>query len=351
LWVLPVLIVGLGMTPTAAFGRGSSARVAALPANGRILFTHCDDANGCQIYTVNPDGSALEQVTGGNGDSFLGDWSPDGRRIAYVGVGSGDSAIWIIDADGGSPHQLTPDDPDSNVVWPRFTPDGRWILYTNCRGDDCDGGIFAVRPNGTGLHHITANSHNSYNEADRAPDGTRMAYMRWHVGGVKMAVYVSSAGGRHQRRISPPRLEGWAPDWSPNGRRIALTSFIFADRPSPSLFTVRPNGSGRIALTHPPFPHSDEWPAYSPNGRKILFVSDRRYRDFCCADMFIVSASGGPVQRVRLPFDAYDARWGTAPRQPASTRTVTTRRPGFAAGGPPGWPQTLGLDARYIAGG
>ena len=33
--------------------------------------------------------------------------------------------------------------------------------------------------------------------------------------------------------------------------------------------------------THPPAtPHSDVLPAHSPNGRKVLFASDRRYDDF-----------------------------------------------------------------------
>lgn len=345
--LLTVLLIALGTLPTAAFGHTSSARGAALPANGRILFTHCEDATGCQIYTANPDGSALEQVTN-NGDAFQGTWSPDGDHIAYVGAASGDLAIWIVNAGGGHPRQLTPDDPDSDNFWPHFTPDGQWILFTNCLGDDCDGGISAVRPNGHGLHHVTPNSHRSYNVADAAPDGTRMTYMRWHVGGVKMAVYVSSASGRHERRITPPRLEGWAPDWSPTGRRIAFGSYIFFDRPIARLFTVRPNGSGRRAITHPPFPHADGWPAYSPNGRKIVFVSDRRYDDFCCADLFTVSATGGSVQRIHLPFDAYEPAWGTAPIQAEANRSAAPSRP-FTIGGPPDRLTTIGF--RGAAGG
>ena len=70
-----------------------------------------------------------------------------------------DAAIWIVNADGSDPQQLTPTDPDSDNFWPRFTPDGAWILFTNCFGFDCDGGISAIRPDGTGMHPITPNSH------------------------------------------------------------------------------------------------------------------------------------------------------------------------------------------------
>jgi Tol biopolymer transport system component len=339
LLVLFVLFVLLGLAatpgPTQAMSPTDPVRAgrAALPANGRILFTHCEDPGGCQIYTANPDGTAVDQVTAG-ADSFQGDWSPNGKRIAFASLRSGDLTIWIARADGTHPRQLTPDDPDADDLWPRFTSDGNWILFTNCFGFDCDGGISAVRPDGTGLHHVTPNSHRSYNVADRSPGGSRMTYMRWHASGVKMAIYVSSAGGRHQHRITPPRLQGWWPDWSPTGRRIVFGSQIFGDRPAPRVFTVRPNGSHLKRLTSASRHHSDASPAYSPNGRKIVFASDRRYDDFCCSDLFIVDADGGHPTRVHLPFDAYEPRWGTAAIEPASERGVPQRFAG-RPGGPP----------------
>ena len=329
-----VLVLGLGTIPGPAHGTSPTPPAPrVLPANGRILFTHCEDPGGCQIYTANPDGSAVDQVTEG-ADSFQGDWSPDGTKIAYASLASGDLAIWIVDADGTHPRQLTPDDPGSDDLWPRFTADGKWILFTNCEGSDCDGGISAVRPNGTGSHHITPNSHHSYNLADQSPGGHRMTYMRWHVGGVKTAIYVSDARGRHQHRISPPRLQGWWPDWSPTGRRIVFTSQVFGDRPSPRIFTVRRNGSHRAQITRASRPHSDVSPAYSPNGRKIVFASDRRYRDFCCSDLFVVGAAGGRATRIHLPFDAYEPRWGTAALESARDLRLPGG-PGRGLGGSP----------------
>jgi Tol biopolymer transport system component len=325
--LVPVLLVSFLASPIA--GADNAART--LPANGRILFTHCDDTSGCQIYTANPDGSVIDQVTHAAGEAVQGDWSPDGERITYVSFTSGDTAIWIINADGTHPKQLTPNDPDSDNFWPRFTPDGVWILFTNCFTADCDGGISMIKTDGTAMQPVTPNSHDSYNLADMGPDG-RLAYMRWHVDSVKMAIYVSAGNGSHEHRVSPPRLQGWYPDWSPRGGRIAFTSEVFWDRPAPSLYTVRPNGSGLEALTHPPFPHSDVHPAYSPNGRRVIFESDRRYDDFCCSDLFVVPASGGTPQRVHLPFDAYEPRWGTAPIVP--TPGVAARQLPVASGSP-----------------
>ncbi len=313
---------------------GPAPSVGAAPVNGRILFTRCADATGCQIYTANPDGTALRRVTS-QGDNFLGDWSPDGTRITYTGTSSGDLAIWIADANGANAQQLTPDDPDSDDLYPRFAPGGNRILFTNCLGEGCDGGIGSVRTDGSHLHLVTPNSGESYNLADLSPSGARMAYMRWHVGGVKMAIYVSRADGSGERRVTPPRLQGWLPDWAPRGGTILFSSEIFFDRPAPSLYSVRPDGAGLRALTHPPFPHADWAGSYSPDGTKIIFNSDRRYDDFCCGDLFTIDADGGNLQRIRLPFDAYDPRWGTAPALPVAPSTSMNPRVAAGPGGSP----------------
>ena len=308
-----------------------ASTVGASPLNGRILFTRCDETDGCQIYTANPDGSAIRRVTK-HGESFLGDWSPNGKKIAYDSDASGDLAIWIADADGSNARQLTPDDPNSNNFWPRFSPDGQRVIFANCLGDDCDGGIASVRTDGSHFHLITPNSHYSYNVADLSPDQRHLAYMRWHKGGVKMAIYVSRADGTHDNRITAPRLQGWYPDWSPTGERIAFASDNNFDRPAPTLYSVEPDGDHLLALTHPPYPHSDWAPAYSPDGAKILFSSDRRYDDFCCGDLFRIDARGGHLHRIPLPFDAYEPRWGTAPPLPAGGGYAQTA---FHAGGSP----------------
>lgn len=326
---IKLLVASTTIASVLVLGGGPATSAGAAPSNGRILFTRCSDATGCQIYTANPDGSALRRVTT-EGDNFLGDWSPDGTRITYASTASGDLAIWIAHADGSNARQLTPDDPDSDSLWPRFAPGGRRILFTNCLGENCDGGIASVRIDGTQLHLITPNSGDSYNLADLSPSGARMTYMRWHVDGVKMAIYVSDADGSGERRVSPPSLQGWMPDWAPRGGTILFASEIFFDRPAPSLYSVRPDGDDLRAVTHPPFPHADWAGSYSPDATQIIFNSDRRYADFCCGDLFTMDADGGNLHRIRLPFDAYDPRWGTAPalRVGSSTSPRVAASPG-----------------------
>ena len=60
-------------------------------------------------------------------------WSPDGRSIAFDSFGEDlQWHIWIIDADGGTPRQLTTQAGDQHV--PSWSRDGRWIYYSADRG-------------------------------------------------------------------------------------------------------------------------------------------------------------------------------------------------------------------------
>lgn len=301
---------------------------------GRIALTGCTDT-GCNIYTVNPDGSALQQVTHDD-SSVESDWSPDGTLIAYVSDVSGFTSIWIADAQGGNARQLTPDDSRSANIWPRFMPDGRTILYTNCLGRDCDGGISAIDVDGSNQRAITPNSGSSYNFATASPDGRRLAFQRWHVEGRMMGIYLLRLGADPERRVSPRELEGWAPEWTPDGERIIFSSNIFRNRPNGAIYSIRPDGNGLQQLTHPKFPLEDWSAAVSPNGDRIVFASDRRYPDRCCSDLFTLRIDesdrqdareeGERRQVRRIPIALRfvdDPRWGTAPLLPETSTSAS----------------------------
>jgi Tol biopolymer transport system component len=321
--------------------------------NGRIAFTGCIAAV-CDVYTVNPDGTGLRQVTR-NGASFLPAWAPDGTRIAYASAVSGSVAIWIADADGTHARQLTPNDPNAANLWPRFMPNGKTILYTNCLGPSCDGGISAVNVDGSGQRPILPNSGDSYNLAVPSPNGERIVFMRWHVGGVMMGIYELRLGSapEHQRRLTPPQLEDWAPDWAPDGETILFSSNINGNRPNGAIYSLgRDEASDGQApsierLTHPPFPLEDWSAAYSPDGARIVFVSDRLHPDRQGSDLFTMRPDGSHVQPIQLTtpgLQSSDPQWGTAPLEPAgpapaytsatspSTRTASALRRLCAAG-------------------
>jgi dipeptidyl aminopeptidase/acylaminoacyl peptidase len=83
-----------------------------------------------EVWVAEADGSRAQQLTHGLGyGSGSPSWSPDGRRIVFDSFG-GDwhSHLWIVDADGGTPHQLTTAAGGQYV--PSWSRDGRWIYFS-----------------------------------------------------------------------------------------------------------------------------------------------------------------------------------------------------------------------------
>ncbi|MCP4309374.1 MAG: hypothetical protein GY788_31775 [bacterium] len=80
------------------------------------------------------------------------EWSPDGQKIAFVSRQSGVTNVWIMDADGSSPHSLT-----NTILYenrePAWAPDGSRIAFSSDRDGDWD--IWMMSPDGTNPAHLT----------------------------------------------------------------------------------------------------------------------------------------------------------------------------------------------------
>jgi Tol biopolymer transport system component len=197
------------------------------PDHGKIAFASNRENDDLDIYVVNVDGTGLTRLTTAIGADFSPAWSPDGTKIAFLHSLS----LHVVNADGTGEVELGP-------FWGRpvsWSPDGR-LIATEAGPDIWDRDIWAVRTDGAGSTNLTA---------------------------------------------SPaPELE---PAWSPKGHRLAFTRRTVVDRERglfyDDVWLMNANGTGQQQLTHTEFSATEltfgaSKAAWSPDGRVILFQSD-----------------------------------------------------------------------------
>lgn len=144
-----------------------------------------------------------------------------------------------------------------------------------------------------------------------ATDG-HIAFIRFGAGGISSQVYVMNADGSHARAVSPPVLQAIHPNWSPDGRRIAISTNCC--RLGGNIWTVSPTGNKAVQLTETPYPLFSLVPAYSPSGTRIAFTSSRNHPDRCCTDLFVMTADGRQETMIPTGLAVVDQlAWGTAP--------------------------------------
>src|SRR5579864_5592619 len=108
---------------------------------GRVAFCYLGD-----IWTAREDGSDIKRLTVNKARDVFPRFSPDGKWIAFSSDREGNLDVFLIPAEGGAVKQLTVHSADDTVLG--WSPDSRSVLFASNRGEDFMGKLYTVSIDG-----------------------------------------------------------------------------------------------------------------------------------------------------------------------------------------------------------
>lgn len=195
-----------------------------------------------ELYTANPDGTEIRQVTHTGTYNAEATASPDGSRVIFTSTRDGDIELYTMNVDGTDVRRIT-----NRVGYDGgafFSPDGRQIVWR-------------------AQYPTTA--------ADTA-DYRRLLGQRL-VRPAALELWVANADGSQPRQITSLGGANFAPFFHPDGRRIIFSSNHGGGGRTFELFMIGLDGTGLEQITHSG--DFNSFPMFSPDGRKLVFASNR----------------------------------------------------------------------------
>lgn len=278
------------------------------PDGSRLAFV-----NG-GVGVMNADGSARRQLHVGNDRKPV--WSPDGTRLAFMSETTpGFGTLVVVDVASAESRAVTP--AGAQLTWPpSWSPDGTQLAFSVGAGLD----VAVVGADGGGQRIVSGGPGQQFAPA-WSPDGTQIALLH-AAPNERTSLHAVPAAGGPPRRLAqtesffapePPA----APVWSPDGTRIAFTGTKitgggrFGLYFSKAVHVVDAEGTVEHRLT-------DETsgfgaPEWSPDGRRIAFQSG--------AAVYFMNSDGSCETRVgERP--ANSPTWQPSPGIPAAPRLL-----------------------------
>ena len=199
-------LTGGKATPVASY-KGLNTGAALSPDGSTLACTLSKDGNA-EIYLLHPTtGKVIKRLTHEWGIDTSPAWSPDGSQIAFVSDRHGSPQIWVMSAGGGGARRLTFQG-DYNQT-PAWSPKGDKIAFT-ARDERNVFDLFTVEVATGQIERLTQNQGNN-EEPTWSPDGNYIAFTSTRDGGSH--IYIATADGRYQTRITKGRGGFLTPSW------------------------------------------------------------------------------------------------------------------------------------------
>jgi Tol biopolymer transport system component/serine/threonine protein kinase len=237
-------------------------------------------------------------------------FAPDGKELAFIaGPGSGSSDVYVASVGGGKARALTSlRSPMIGVDW---TPDGRELVFSS--GHQGPSTLWRISRAGGDPQPLTVATDNALFPRIAA-HGHRLLFLHWAVDTNIWRVPLSPTDHGAPSRIIASTRQDSSPAFSPDGNRLAFAS----DRAgSFEIYISAADGSNPVQLTS--MKTGSGSPTWSADGKQIAFDSRANGQ----ADIYLISAEGGSPRRLtKGPYDSKVPTWSRDGRWIYFTLTV-----------------------------
>jgi TolB protein len=304
-FICPAFAQHLG-TPKQLTHGGQNAEAYWAPDGKRIVFQSTRDGGECdQIFMMNADGSNQHLVSTGKGRTTCSYFLPDNKHILYASTHEAAPAcppppdrskgyVWAVypsydiylATDEGKILKKLTDAPGYDAE-ATVNFKAKKIIYTSMASGDLD--LWTMKLDGSGKKQITHSL--GY---DGGPvfsrDGKQIVWRGNHPSTpeqtqkykdllaanlttpMKMELFVSDADGKKIKQITNFGCASFAPSFTPDGKKIIFSSNkLKCDSREFELFLINTDGTGLEQITN--FGGFTSFPEFSPDGKQLVFAS------------------------------------------------------------------------------
>lgn len=268
-----------------------------------------------EIYTMDWDGKGLRAVSKHKSIAISPAWSPDNQHIAYTAYAyhkkekTRNADLFLLNLASGKRTALsTRKGINSGAA---FIPGSLDLLATLSRGGSPD--IYRLNRQGKVLERLTSGPGGAMNvEPAVSPDGKKVAFSSDRSGRPMIYVMDLKKPSNGKRKVKRIVFAGWynaSPSWSPDSKRIAFAGYDATSKHF-DIFSMNNDGTGLIRLTTARKVNgkysNNEDPTFSPDGRHVMFISDRTGTK----QVYIVNNDGSSERRITFDRnDYYKPKW------------------------------------------
>jgi Tol biopolymer transport system component len=220
------------------------------------------------IYQMDDSGGAPTLLMSDGSHNEFPVWSHDGSRIAFDSNRSGRFQVYVMGSDGSNPVNVTGS--STTDKYPSWSPNDSQIAYIS--GSD----VYKMNTDGTGKTRLTSGQFSYLFQVAWSPDGARIAFTSYD--GSAYHIYTIAPDGSGLTDVTAASGIGSAesPVWSPDGTKLAFDVDNSSDR-NFDIYVMNADGTGAHDITpvNGDVSKPDVSPSWSPDGSTIVFASTR----------------------------------------------------------------------------